>query len=380
MPPKVLFVDDEVNVLQAFQRSLRKQFTVDTARSGQEGLQLVSERGPYAVVVSDMRMPSMDGVNFLSRLRALAPDTTRVMLTGTGDVQTAVDAVNRGHVFQFLNKPCGDEELARVLTASVEQYQLIRAERDVLERTLAASIKVLTEVLSLVNPVAFSRALRLRQYVRHMLRALDVQETWAFELAAMLSQLGCVTMASEAVEREQDGASLDPEDAVRLAMHPSVARDLLVGIPRMEKVAEMIARQQDACPEYLSPSPATWDPVLLGAQLLRVALEFDLVIMRGACMDDALGRLRRRPKDFSVPLVAALASYELPSLTHGERRMIIGQLEVGMIIDEDLCNATGLLLVRKGLVISEPLLVRLRLLHRNGQIESHIRVLAPNAS
>ncbi|MDH3748454.1 MAG: response regulator [Gammaproteobacteria bacterium] len=106
MSNKILFVDDEPNVLQSIRRSLRKQFDLDTAEGGEEALRMLKANGTYAVIVSDMRMPGMNGVELLSQARKDSPDTVRMMLTGNADQQTAVDAVNHGDIFRFLNKPC----------------------------------------------------------------------------------------------------------------------------------------------------------------------------------------------------------------------------------------------------------------------------------
>jgi len=140
MSVKILCVDDESNVLEAYQRNLRKRFTIDTALGGEPALALIASQGPYAVIVTDMQMPGMDGVEFLTRAQQKAPDTVRLMLTGNADQKTAVEAVNKGHVFQFLNKPCPPEMLAVALENGIKQYRLITAEREVLEYTLNGSI------------------------------------------------------------------------------------------------------------------------------------------------------------------------------------------------------------------------------------------------
>src|SRR5882672_4792554 len=111
MNTKILCVDDEPNVLEAFSRSLRKDFQVFVAQSGEQGIAMIENEGPFAVVVSDMRMPEMDGIQFLSRVRETIPETVRVMLTGNADQQTAMNAVNEGNIFRFLTKPCSPEAL-----------------------------------------------------------------------------------------------------------------------------------------------------------------------------------------------------------------------------------------------------------------------------
>ena len=99
--------------------------------------------GPYAVVVSDMRMPGMDGIELLSKIKARSPETIRVMLTGTGDFDTAINAINEGSIFRFLSKPCSKEVMAQTLTAALAQYRLVTAEKQIMEQTLSGCIRVL---------------------------------------------------------------------------------------------------------------------------------------------------------------------------------------------------------------------------------------------
>src|SRR5689334_8331618 len=137
---KILVVDDESNILLGFQRQLRKQFHVAVAESGATALQMLESSGPYAVVVTDMRMPTMSGLELLQRVKQQFPQTVRVMLTGNVDYRTAIRAVNEGSVFRFLTKPCSPEVLAVVLTAALEQHALVASERDLMSNTLNCSV------------------------------------------------------------------------------------------------------------------------------------------------------------------------------------------------------------------------------------------------
>ena len=175
MLTRILCVDDEPNILLAMERQLRKQFEIHTEVGPVLGLQAIAEKGPFVVVVSDLRMPVMDGIEFLTRVRAVSPNTVRVMLSGQADMDAAVAAVNQGNIFQFLTKPCPVDTLTRALNSAVEQHRLITAERELLEQTLRGSIAVLSEILSLVNPLAFGRAQRIRRYLVHTAAKLDLR-------------------------------------------------------------------------------------------------------------------------------------------------------------------------------------------------------------
>jgi len=240
MAEKILLVDDESNILDGYRRSLSREFFLETALGGKQALDLFAENGPYAVVVSDMRMPGMDGIELLSKIKAQSPDTIRIMLTGNAEIDTAISAINEGSIFRFLSKPCSKEMMAKTLTAALVQHQLVTAERQLLEETLSRSIQVLTEVLSLVNPAAFSRAERARRYIHHIVTSMKLPNVWQYEVAAMMSQLGCVTLPSETIEAVYKGEKLSANEQAQYDAHLSVAYDLLSKIPRLEPIARMI--------------------------------------------------------------------------------------------------------------------------------------------
>ena len=135
MSDKILFVDDEENILQSIKRELRKRFEVFTACGGTEALDVLRKDGPFAVIVSDMRMPVMDGIQLLTTVKDIYPETVRLMLTGNADQETAIEAVNKGAIFRFLNKPCPTPTLAMALALAVRQYRLITAEKELLNKT-----------------------------------------------------------------------------------------------------------------------------------------------------------------------------------------------------------------------------------------------------
>ena len=152
--------------------NLRREFDVHTAIGPQEGLALI-EATPegFAVVISDMRMPQMNGAAFLAIVRQKWPDTVRMLLTGHSEIEAAITAVNEGQIFRFLNKPCPSDKLIEAVDAAVEQNRLIHAERVLLEQTLHGSIKALTDILSIQNPMAFGRAMRAKAHVSQLAAA-----------------------------------------------------------------------------------------------------------------------------------------------------------------------------------------------------------------
>ncbi len=279
MDGKILFVDDEVNILSAFKRQLHNLYDVDTAQGGAAGLEMIRTEGPFAVVVADFRMPGMDGIQFLTRAKEISPDSVRMMLTGHADLGTAINAINEGSIFRLLIKPCAHEVLASSLDAALQQYRLVTAERDLLEKTLSNTVKLLSEVLSLTNPMAFSRTLRLRRIVRQVATNLKLRDAWQLELAAMLSQTGCVTLPTDILEKVYAGTQLTKNEQSLFSSHPLIGYKLLINIPRLEVIASIIKDQQKPFEEY----PAQFETgearkIAQGAQILKVALDYDQLI------------------------------------------------------------------------------------------------------
>lgn len=130
MNQKILFVDDEINVLHGYRRNLRSLFDVHIANSGSEALKIISENGDFAVIISDYRMPEMDGIELLHKVKEISPDTIRIILTGFADMQIAIEAINEGNIFRFLTKPLPTEKLINSINDALEQYRLITTEKE----------------------------------------------------------------------------------------------------------------------------------------------------------------------------------------------------------------------------------------------------------
>src|SRR5690349_1229187 len=296
MPPtpraRVLCVDDEPNVLAGLMLHLRRRYDVETAPSGAAGLDVLRRYPDTAVVVSDMRMPGMDGAAFLRTVRSVSPDTTRVLLTGHADLESAITAVNEGQLFRFLTKPCPPEALLASVAAAAEQHRLITSERELLEKTLRGSVSALTDVLSLANPLAFGRATRLRQLVGEIAARLQLRERWPIEVAATFSQMAAIILPPEIVEKLQADAPLSADERAMAERLPSVTERLLSNIPRLESVRAILAAA--ARPRCTGAVPDADPLVSRGAEILRIAIDFDVLEAQGhagpLAVDILLGR------------------------------------------------------------------------------------------
>lgn len=408
MADKILCIDDDPGILSFYRILHGKQWQqgetlhIETASSGEEGLEAIRRGASYAVIISDMGMPGMNGVQFLSRVRELAPTSVRMMLTGYVDVQVAMNALNEGHIFRFLTKPCSLPSLLNALAAGVRQHRLIMAEKELLEKTLAGCIKMLADVLSLVSPAAFSRAVRVQRLVQRMATALGVEDAWQLEVAALLSQTGCVTLPESILAKVCQSADLTPEESALYKAHPKVGHDLIASIPRLEAVAAIVEYQEKGFDGSGVPSDGKrGQEIPLGSRILKAALDFDKLEFQGLPGRKALARMRHHLEHYDPAVLVVLsgiveadACIEIKELylrdlmapletianaeaPHTRHDTDSGAQLAPLVLAEDVLSNNGVLMLSKGQKITLALLQRLRNLGRGVVIREPIRVWAP---
>jgi response regulator RpfG family c-di-GMP phosphodiesterase len=363
MTKKILLVDDELLLLNSLRRELSLQYDIDTAESGAEGLEKIANSGPYAVIVSDFRMPKMDGVKFLTHAMEIAPNTVRMMLTGNADLPTAIEAINKGQIFRFLSKPCSGTMLTQSLDAGLRQYQLIMAEKELLERTLKESISMLIEVLAIVNPKAYGRTLRIQQNVSHIVKQLKIENGWQYETAASLSQLGWIIFPQQMLEKIESNQAFSAAEAVIFSKHPFATSKLLQNIPRLELITRMIVGQDrsidDLCldPDY--PEAYTVD---LGSHILKICIDYDQLLLQGLMHDQVIARLQARRSSYQPEILATIASlqsYTPQPIPNKVEIIALKELEDGMVVLEPIRDMNGNILVDKHTLITRAILMKL---------------------
>jgi len=378
MSDRVLFVDDEPNVLEAVQRTLRKHVDIQTATSGADGLRQLREAGPFALVVSDMRMPSMNGAQFLAKVREQVPDTVRMILSGQADLQATIAAVNESHIYRFLSKPCPPEQLIAAVEDGLRQHRLVTAEKVLLEQTLSGAVKMLIEILGMVSPAASSRASRLQRYAIELSAALALPERWQWGLAAYVSQIGCVALPKDILSKVEADQVLADEEKRLYEAHPEVAGKLLAAIPRLEDVAAIVTAQFGSLSFAGKPADiGQWDVRSTGQLLLRTVIEFDHLITRGASRGAAADTLRGSKLGLPAAIIKALLSIHVASRELGVRQIRLRDLAPGMILDEDLVSPKGIRLVPSGQEITRTLIVRLSSIADGVGVAEPFRVLVP---
>jgi CheY-like chemotaxis protein len=360
-PARLLLVDDEPAVLEALSLNLRRNFEVVTAPSGVDGLEYLSAESDFAVVLSDMRMPKMDGATFLSRAREIAPDAVRILLTGQADLDAAIKAINQGQIFRFLTKPCPRDALRSAIDSAVAQHRLQTGERVLLEQTLRGSIKMLVDILAITSPAAFGRANQIKTRVLKLAALLGILDSWQLEIAALASQLGHIVLPHELCEKLEAKLPLTEDEQRMAARAPAMTEQLLANIPRLEGVRAMLAMHVHPPRRKLSADPAT-QLIELGAHLLRVAIDIEaLESTRGDSACSPMSVLLSRT-DFYDPEVIEAVERLYRDAAPGVviKPVSVSGLRAGMTLAEDVRLANGTLLVARGYEVTESFIERIK--------------------
>ncbi|MBL9136362.1 MAG: response regulator [Verrucomicrobiales bacterium] len=382
-PPRILCVDDEPNVISGFQRALRHEFQIEGCTDGSEALSALDSKGPFPVLVADMHMPGMNGVELLRRAAEKFPDTVRIMLTGNPEQRTAAEAVNQGQVFRFLTKPCDPKDLSAALRAGLQQYHLALAEKELLENTLHGAVKALVDILSMVDPLSFGLGQTLREDMRGFLQFLGKPGSWEYEIAAMLSQIGYVTVPQFVVKRSRASQGLTAPEKQMIARVPFTGSELVATIPRLEGVAQIILYQRKNFDGSGFPIDTTaGEDIPLGARILRVLIDLHELETRGASRGNGLLILRERAGTYDPKVLEALAKCfdtHLPKTPATTRTLLlrIRDLEPGHILASDLTTLGGILIVPAGQRLTTIIIEKIRNFDKVSGVREPIAVEAP---
>jgi len=272
---KILLVDDEEEIIKALRRRLRHRFELDSALSGAEGLKAILERGPFAVVVSDYRMPEMDGVEFLGRVREVAPDTVLMMLTGQLDLDVAVRAINEGRVFRFMTKPCPPEVLARAMEEGIKYHQLILAERELQglrkwRKSMERMILAFAKMVEARDPYTAGHQRRVANLSCLLAERLGLSagRVEAIRMAATVHDIGKIYVPAEFLNKP--GRLSDLEFGV-IKLHPQVGYDILKSIDFEYPISNMVRQHHERIDGSGYPLGLRGEDILLESKIIAVA-------------------------------------------------------------------------------------------------------------
>lgn len=403
--PVILFVDDEENILKSLQRlTMDETFETETATSGEEGLQKLTRLAPVALIVSDQRMPGMNGAEFLAQSRELAPDAIRMLLTGYSDITAAADAINKGGASRYLNKPWNDDDLLQTLRSAVETWQLaqenrrlqaiIQAQNEelkqwnenlknrVLQQTTAIRQKAddLNEALlhlrqnfngmiSAFSNLVEMRGQRMQQHARNVAElacgvarelGMPHDELEHIRIAALLHDIGEIGIPERILGLQPE--YMNPDDFKLYSQHPVRGQMAIDHIAELRPAGILIRHHHENYNGSGFPNGLAGEEIPLGARILAYADRIDCVANNGADnIDQILTRVELELEIKLDPLlqrvfkkVAKYVYFTMPQLDPDatvELELKPEELKVGMVLTKDIFSGTGLLLLNRGITL-----------------------------
>ena len=356
----VLLVDDEENLLSGLRRQLRGKFKVFTAEGGDQALEMLEKQSEIGVIVADMHMPGMTGLELLEAFSNKSPATTRIMLTGNANQDCAVEAINKSHVFGFLNKPCSTDNLIEGIQGGLAYHRLLVRERKMMEMTLAGSIKLLSDVISLMDPAATAGSRKISKWGGVLSPHLSGVAAWELNFATMLAPIGRVSVPLDILLRHSKGEIQSAEERSILANAPGVGSRLLNNIPRMATVSKAILYQDKNFDGSGFP-----DDNIQGADIpvigrvLRILKELAQISGNSDLTGTNFDELLQQKKWFDPELVSLARQHLIAPETATEEsnapeteKVRNALLREGHRLAEDLYNIDGALILSKGTVLS----------------------------
>jgi len=272
---RILFVDDEPEILHIFQRRFQDQYVLDVAISGMEALQLLEENGPYAVIVSDNRMPKMTGIQLFTEVQKTAPDTVRILLTAFADLETAMKAVNEGFVFRILRKPCPPSEVAKSVDAALAYYELLMSQRELqvlkkYRQGMEDMIYSLVALLEKRDPYTAGHQVRVAALATAMAQDLDLvpEQVEVVRLAASVHDIGKTYVPSEFLNKP---GRLTPAEFEIIKAHPLVGQEVLTSMDKVFPISRIVGQHHEKLDGSGYPEGLKGEQILLEARIITVA-------------------------------------------------------------------------------------------------------------
>lgn len=402
---KVIFIDDEIGILNSIKRVFRKsEFEVIVTENPEDVFQHIQDT-PVALVVSDQRMPKMEGVQVLEKVKELSPNTVRMMLTGYADIQAATHAINKGGIFRFLTKPWDESDLRQAIQHGIDQYRLItenirlqaltknqnaelkdlneNLEKKVYERTeqitklnrelkvsFMGSIKMMDKLAQVHNPTIGSHAKRVTKLLIPLAKkmGMDSNELFEVQVAALLHDIGKIGVPSGILEKDLE--KLNPEEKNELRKHVIQGEILASEIPNLGNAPKIIRHHHEYYNGKGYPDQLSGDQIPLGSRLIAVVDAYDKILNMGEQFgsensDRALEFLTENAGIFFDPeIVDALKEY-LNKTNDGEMEVGINELLPGMQLSRNVKSSEGKNLAGKDWVLKDSTIEKIQAWLRN---------------
>ncbi|WP_291326327.1 HD domain-containing phosphohydrolase [Desulfovibrio sp. UCD-KL4C] len=279
---RVLFVDDEPNILQSYSRALRSKFAVSTALGGKAALKLLETSPPYTVVISDIKMPEMDGVELLSIVRELYPDTVRMVLTGYADLNIAMSAVNQGDIFRFLTKPCHPEDLTKAIVSGVKQYKMTQASRELvvvkrMKDGLEGLLRAFTRLVEFRDPYTaghMDRTAEISSLIATRL-GLSPDIIQGLHLAALVHDIGKIAVPSGVLNKP---GPLSHAEFALIKMHSLVGAEIFETLETEWPIQRIVLEHHERIDGSGYPNGLKGDEILFESKVISVADSIDAIL------------------------------------------------------------------------------------------------------
>ncbi len=373
----ILVVDDNEVNLDVLVDALGDTYTVSVATDGFAALEAVAENPPDLVLL-DVMMPGMDGYEVCEKLKASRKTRSIPVIFVTA--QTEIDDEIKGFAagaVDYITKPISPPVVKARVATHLKLRNSERQLRELLEKTLGGTVGMLTNMLSIANPSAFSRASRVARHVKRMAEALKMGQYWQIQMSAMLSQIGCITLTPETIDRIHRGEEVRMEERDAFDRHPRVGYALISRIPNLKEVAEMVVRQHNLRAET-DGGEQSGNLVRQGSRMLKLALDFETKISSGKSPSEALALLRSEKDVYGDGLFKTFSRImEADSSPSPIQYLHARELTPGMVIKKDIMTIKGKLLIGAGTEVTLPVFETLNNFARTGFIEEPFEVLMP---
>lgn len=275
---RVLCVDDEPNILSALRRMLSLEgYQVSVAESGHKALQLLGQEKPE-VMVCDMRMPGMTGVDVLEQASQISPMTMRILLTGAADQHDTIDAINRGQIYRYLGKPWNDAELLAVIRAAIEMGEVNRAKEMRLRASYVTSIKAYSGLMALRRPDLLAHSRRVANLARRVARklGLDDEQVQEIYIAGLLHDVGKIGLLDRILDTKF--IELPLSDAKLYRKHPEMGQTCLRIVDELQEVGRIVRGHHEYHDGTGFPDRLAGDAIPLGARIVGLVEAFEELI------------------------------------------------------------------------------------------------------
>ncbi len=276
---KILIVDDEPDNLALLYRTLRGKYEITKATSAIEALEILKNQS-FNCILSDHKMPQMDGVEFLRRTYEVCPNTTRLLVTAYSDVKILIDAINYGKIYRYIKKPFNPDELLHIVEASLEYHQLKVDNENLikdLKELFSGTIRAIIEALDAKDSFTLGRSRRVTFYSLKMVERLHINNTEKsrIELAGLLHDIGMIGVAEDILNKSQ---KLTQEEFEEIKKHVQHSVRILEDIKQLYEVIEIIKYHHEYYDGNGYPYGLKGDEIPLGSRIIAVADAFDSMV------------------------------------------------------------------------------------------------------